>query len=78
MNPPSALPMPIPINSVAALSPVRVKEEVVDAPLTISTTALPSQAPTANPINEKALTSNPRRQPDTRINIAKAIRARSK
>lgn len=78
INPPTALPIPIPINSVAVLSPVRVKEVVVEAPLTTSITVLPSQAPIANPMNEKELTSNPRRQPDTRMKTAKAIRIRSR
>ena len=41
INPPIALPIPIPIKSVAALNPVRVNEVSVDAPLSISINVLP-------------------------------------
>jgi hypothetical protein len=78
INPPIALPIPIPIKRVAALNPVRVNEETVDAPFTTSITELPSHAPMTNPISEKVLTSNPRRHPDTKMKIAKAIKIRSR
>lgn len=78
MNPPIALPIPIPIKSVAALNPVRVNEVVDDAPFTISIKVLPSQAPKINPTSESALTNNPRRQPDTRMKTANATRIKSR
>lgn len=78
IKPPIALPIPIPINSVAALSPVRVNEVVVDAPFTISIKVLPSQAPKTNPTSDSALTNNPRRHPDTRMKTANAIRIKSR
>ena len=78
MKLPTALPIPIPINRVAALNPVRVNEVVVEAPLTISIRDLPSQAPKINPTSENTLTNNPRRQPEIKIKIAKAIRIRSR
>ena len=78
MKPPTALPIPIPINKVAALNPVRVNEVVVEAPLTMSIRDLLSQAPKINPTSENTLTNNPRRQPELKIKIAKAIRIRSR
>ena len=73
-----ALPKPIHINSVAALNPVRAKDDVVEAPLTISMTDLPIQAPKTKPTKERTLTNNPRRQPEIKINIAKPIKIRSR
>jgi hypothetical protein len=78
MKPPTALPKLIPINNVAALSAVRVNEVAVDAPLTMSITDLPSQAPKINPMSENTVTNNPRRQPETRMKTPKPIRIRSR
>jgi len=78
MKPPIALPIPIPINNVAELSAVRVSEVFVEAPLTTSINVFPSQAPKNKPTSENALTNNPRRQPETKIKIANAIRIRSR
>jgi hypothetical protein len=78
MKPPIALPIPIPINNVAALSAVRVNEVAVDAPLTMSIKDLPSQAPKISPTKENTLTNSPRRQPATRMKAAKPIRIRSR
>jgi hypothetical protein len=78
MKPPIPLPMLMPINNVAALNPVRVNEDSVEAPLTMSINALPSQAPKINPTSENALTNNPRRQPDTNMKTAKTIKIRSR
>ena len=78
MKPPIALPMPIPINKVAVLSAVRVIEVFVEAPLTMSIKALAIHAPKTNPTNEKKLTNNPRRQPETKMNNAKAINIKSR
>ena len=78
MKPPIALPMPIPISKVAALSAVRVIEVFVEAPLTISINDLAIHAPKTNPTNEKKLTNNPRRQPETKINIANPVNIRSR
>ena len=78
INPPIALPTPIPMNSVAALNAVLVSEVEVDAPLTMSITERPSHAPKINPSNEKTLTNNPRRHPENRIKAAKAIKIRSR
>jgi len=78
MNPPIALPIPIPINSVAVLSAVRVNEVVVDAPLTMSITDRPSQAPKINPTSENTVTNNPRRHPETKIKTANPIKIRSR
>jgi hypothetical protein len=66
------------MNSDAALSPVRVSEVVVDAPLTISITDFPSQAPAIKPTNEKALTIKPRRQPEIRMNAPNATKIMSR
>jgi hypothetical protein len=66
------------MNSVAALNAVLVSEVEVEAPLTTSIKERPSHAPKINPSNEKMLTNTPRRQPETRIKTAKAIRIRSK
>jgi hypothetical protein len=78
INPPTALPTPMPMNRVAALSAVRVKDEDVEAPLTMSISDLPSQAPKIKPISEKTLTNNPRRQPETRMKAANATRIKSR
>ena len=78
MKPPTALPTPIPINRVAALSPVRVSDVVVDAPLTMSMTDLPIQAPAIKPSSEKMLTNNPRRQPDTKMKTANPTNIKSR
>jgi hypothetical protein len=77
-NPPKALPTPIPMNSVAAPSAVRVSDVVVEAPLTRSISERPNHAPSIKPISENALTNNPRRQPETSIKIARAIRIKSR
>lgn len=66
------------MNSVAALKPVRVEDDVVDAPLTMSMTDLPIQAPKTKPTKERTLTNNPRRQPEINIKTAKAIKIRSR
>ena len=78
IKPPTALPTPIPINKVAALSAVRVNDVVVDAPVTMSIKDRPSQAPKIKPSSEKTLTNNPRRQPDTNMKSAKPIKIRSR
>ncbi len=77
-NPPIALPIPIPINSVAALRAVRVNEVAFEAPFTMSITDLPSQAPKINPTSENTVTNNPRRQPETKMKIANPIKIRSR
>lgn len=78
INPPAALPTPIPINKVAALSAVRVNDEDVEAPVTMSINARLNQAPKISPTSEKKLTNNPRRQPETRMKTANAIKIRSR
>lgn len=78
MKPPIALPTPIPINRVAALSPVLARDDDVDAPVTMSINVRLSQAPKINPISENRLTNRPRRQPETRIKNANAIKIRSR
>ena len=78
IKPPTALPTPIPINRVAALNAVRVSDVVVDAPLTMSITDLPIQAPKIKPSNEKMLTNNPRRQPEAKMKMAKPTKIRSR
>ena len=78
MKPPTALPTPIPINRVAALSPVRVSDVVVAAPLTMSMTDLPIQAPAIKPSSEKMLTNNPRRQPETKMKTANPTKIKSR
>ena len=78
MKPPTALPTPIPINKVAALSAVRVSDDVVDAPVTMSIKDRPSHAPKIRPRSEKKLTNNPRLQPETKMNSANPIIIRSR
>lgn len=78
IKPPTALPTPIPISKVAALSAVRVNDVDVDAPVTISIKARPSQAPKIKPSSEKTLTNKPRRQPETKMKIANPIKIRSR
>jgi hypothetical protein len=78
MKPPIALPTPIPINRVAALNAVLVSDDVVDAPLTMSMTDLPIQAPAINPSSEKVLTNNPRRQPETKMKTANPTKIKSR
>ena len=78
INPPRALPIPIQINNVAALNSVRVNEEVVEAPITMSMSDLPSHAPNAKPSSENTLTNKPRRHPETRINTASASNIKSR
>ena len=78
INPPTALPAPMQINNVAALSAVLVSEVVVAAPEKISIKDLPSQAPKINPIREKTLTNSPRRQPETKMKMANPIKIRSR
>jgi hypothetical protein len=77
-NPPMALPIPMPINNVEALSAVRVTEVFVAAPFTASIRDLPSQAPKTNPTSENALINNPRFQPDTSIKTAKPVKIMSR
>ena len=76
--PPTALPTPIPINKVAALSAVRVSDVVVDAPETMSIKDRPSHAPKTKPRSENTLTNNPRRQPAPKMKIANPIKTRSR
>jgi len=78
MKPPIALPTPIPINRVAALNAVLVNDDDVDAPLTMSMTDLPIQAPAIKPSNEKVLTNNPRRQPETKMKTANPTKIKSR
>ena len=78
IKPPTALPTPIPINRVAALSAVRVSDVVVEAPLTMSMTDLPIQAPAIKPSNENMLTNKPRRQPETKMKMANPTKIRSR
>jgi hypothetical protein len=78
INPPTALPTPIEINNVAALSAVRVNDVEVDAPVTMSIKDLPSQAPKIKPRSEKTLTNNPRLHPETKMNAANPIKIKSR
>jgi hypothetical protein len=78
MKPPTALPTPIAINKVAALSAVRVNDVEVDAPVTMSINDRPNHAPKIKPRSEKTLTNNPRLQPETRMKIANPTRIRSR
>jgi hypothetical protein len=78
MKPPTALPTPIAINKVAALSAVRVNDVEVDAPVTMSINDRPSHAPKIKPRSENTLTNNPRLQPETKIKIANPIKMRSR
>ena len=75
---PNALPSPIPRKSAVALSAVRVSDDAVEAPVTISINDRPNQAPANNPTSESVLTINPRRQPEKAIKIPNASKVMSK
>jgi hypothetical protein len=75
---PNALPNPIPRKSDVALSAVRVSDDAVEAPVTISINDRANQAPANNPTSESVLTINPRRQPEINIKIPNASKIMSK
>jgi hypothetical protein len=57
---------------------VRVIDDAVDAPVTISINDRANQAPANNPTSESVLTINPRRQPEINIKIPNASKIMSK
>jgi hypothetical protein len=57
---------------------VRVSDDAVEAPVTISINDRANQAPANNPTSESVLTINPRRQPEKAIKIPNASKVMSK